>query len=227
MTTTHAQMMPAASHRHAQLSNTRWSQAPDLRDSPAPLHPSQHLFYDDADTGEEVLEARVSPAHLLACGLFGGCGVSPPSSSEPCKPVSVARVACVGEALWASSAACLSGVRPAMVGPRSSTLLGVALPHSRCLSVGVFCWPLAGGCGHRASGGRGRRRSVPASAVAGAPARVRGRVARRRASRSGGCPKAATACGSPGRNGGSQEVAGGGRRCKGHACLVGRGVGCV
>jgi hypothetical protein len=81
MTTTHAEIMQAAGNLHDQISKTRCSQAQDILDYPAPFHPSNHVFHNDAYTGDEVIEERVPYAPLLAFGLFGGCCVSTPSGS--------------------------------------------------------------------------------------------------------------------------------------------------
>ena len=66
MTTTYAEIMQAARHLHDQISNTRWGQAQDLFDYAAPLHPGEHVFHDDADTGDEVLEEHVPYAQGLS-----------------------------------------------------------------------------------------------------------------------------------------------------------------
>jgi hypothetical protein len=73
--------MQAAGNLHDQIRNTSGSQAQDILDYPAPFHPSNHVFHDDADTGDEVIEELVSHAQLLAFGLFLGCCVSTPSGS--------------------------------------------------------------------------------------------------------------------------------------------------
>lgn len=223
MTTTHAEIRHAAGHLPDQRSNTRSRQAQDVLDSPAPLPPSHHVFHDEAVTGDAGMEERVPSPPLLAVRLFGGCCVSPPSGASPCQPVSLARGAGGGYALWASSAAFLSCVRPALGGLRETTVLVVSWTNSRGLAVGVGFLPRSGACGHRASVGRGRRRSGPSSAVAGAPSKASGRVARRRAARSGAGPKAAQACCSTGRHGCIPSLAGGGRMSPGNACIGCRG----
>jgi hypothetical protein len=81
MTTTHAEIMQAAGNLHDQIRNTRCRQAQDVLDYPAPFHPRNHVFHDDADTGDEVIEELVSRAQLLALGLFLGCCVSTPVGS--------------------------------------------------------------------------------------------------------------------------------------------------
>jgi hypothetical protein len=81
MTTTHAEIMQATGNLHDQIRNTSCSQAQDILDDPAPFHPSNHMFYDDADTGDEVIEERVPYAQLLAFGRFLGWCVSTPSGS--------------------------------------------------------------------------------------------------------------------------------------------------
>ena len=59
MTTTHAEVMQPARNLHNHISNTRCGQAQDIFDYPAPFHPSNHVFHDDADTGDEVIEKLV------------------------------------------------------------------------------------------------------------------------------------------------------------------------
>jgi hypothetical protein len=39
------------------------------------------VFYDDADTGEQMIEELVPNAQLLATGLFLGCWVRTPAGS--------------------------------------------------------------------------------------------------------------------------------------------------
>ena len=81
MTTTHAEIMQAARDLHDHISNTSFDQAQDLFDSPAPFHPGNHVFHDDASTGDEVMKELVPYAQLLALGLFFGCCVRTPAGS--------------------------------------------------------------------------------------------------------------------------------------------------
>jgi hypothetical protein len=75
MTRTRAEIMQAARNLHDHISNTRCGQAQDIFDYPAPSHPGKHVFHDDADTGDEVIEERVPYAQGLASWLFLGCMV--------------------------------------------------------------------------------------------------------------------------------------------------------
>jgi hypothetical protein len=81
MTTTHAEIMQATRNLHDHIRNTSLGQAQDIFDYPAPFHPSNHVFHDDADTGDEVIEELVPYAQLLAFGLFFGCCVRTPAGS--------------------------------------------------------------------------------------------------------------------------------------------------
>jgi len=113
--------------------------------------------------------------------------------------VSLSSVAWVGEAIASSSAACLSCLLPATVGPRERTWSVCAFTKRRCLSVGVFFLPLSCSWCWAALVGRWRRRAVPSLARAGAPSGARGLVATRLAARSGASPRAAQARGKTGR----------------------------
>jgi hypothetical protein len=73
MTTTHAEVMQPARNFHDHIRHTRFGQAQDIFDYPTPFHPSNHVFHDDADTGDELIEALVPYAQGLASGLFWGC----------------------------------------------------------------------------------------------------------------------------------------------------------
>ncbi len=81
MTTTHAEIMQAARNLHDYIRHTRFGQAQDIFDSPTPFHPGNHVFHDDAYTGDEVIEELVPHAQLLAFGLFFGCCVRTPAGS--------------------------------------------------------------------------------------------------------------------------------------------------
>ncbi len=83
MTTTHAEIMQAARNLHDHIRHTSFGQAQDIFDYPTPFHPGNHVFHDDAYTGDEVIEERVPHAQLLAFGLFFGCCVRTPAGSEP------------------------------------------------------------------------------------------------------------------------------------------------
>ena len=58
MTTTYAEIMQAARNLHDHIRHTRFGQAQDIFDYTAPFHPGNHVFHDDADTGDEVIEER-------------------------------------------------------------------------------------------------------------------------------------------------------------------------
>jgi len=58
--------MQAARNLHDHIRNTSFGQAQDIFDYPAPFHPSNHVFHDDADTGNEVIEEFVLYAQGLA-----------------------------------------------------------------------------------------------------------------------------------------------------------------
>ena len=81
MTTTYAEIMQAARNLHDPIRHTRFGQAQDIFDDPAPFHPGYHVFHDEADTGDEVIEELVPDAQGLASGLFSGCMVKTRSGS--------------------------------------------------------------------------------------------------------------------------------------------------
>ena len=81
MTTTYAEIMQAARNLHDHIRHTRFGQAQDIFDYAAPFHPGNHVFHDDADTGDEVIEKLVPYAQGLASGLFLGCMVRTRSGS--------------------------------------------------------------------------------------------------------------------------------------------------
>jgi hypothetical protein len=81
MTTTYAKIMQAARNLHDQIRHTRFGQAQDIFDYAAPFHPGNHVFHDDADTGDQVIAELVPYAQGLASGLFLGCMVKTPSGS--------------------------------------------------------------------------------------------------------------------------------------------------
>lgn len=75
MTTTYAEIMQAARNLHDHIRHTRFGEAQDIFDYTAPFHPGKHVFHDDADTGDEVIEELVPYAQGLASWLFLGCMV--------------------------------------------------------------------------------------------------------------------------------------------------------
>jgi len=70
---THAKILQATGNLHDHVSNTSCGQTEDIFDDPAPFHAGHHVCHDAADTGDQMLEARVPNAPLLASGLFWGC----------------------------------------------------------------------------------------------------------------------------------------------------------
>ena len=81
MTTTYAEIMQAARNLHDHIRHTRFGQAQDIFDYAAPFHPGNHVFHDDADTGDEVIEEVIPYAQCLASRLFLGCAVKTPAGS--------------------------------------------------------------------------------------------------------------------------------------------------
>lgn len=73
MTATHAQIMQATGNLHDHIRQTICGQPEDLFDHPTPFHAGNHVFDDDADTGDQMIEERVPNAPFLASGLFFGC----------------------------------------------------------------------------------------------------------------------------------------------------------
>ena len=53
----------------------------DIFDNPTPFHTGKHVFDDDADTGDEMIEELVPNAQLLPARLFWGCWVRTPAGS--------------------------------------------------------------------------------------------------------------------------------------------------
>jgi hypothetical protein len=74
-------MVQAARNLHDEIRDALGGQAQDIFDNPTPFHPGNHVFYDHARTGHEVIQEPVSHAQLLAFGGFFGCGVSTPAGS--------------------------------------------------------------------------------------------------------------------------------------------------
>ena len=81
MPTIDAEIVHATGNLHDEISKTRCGQAQDIFDHPTPFHPGNDIFYDDACTGDEVIEEPVSSAPLLAFGFFFGCRVHTPAGS--------------------------------------------------------------------------------------------------------------------------------------------------
>ena len=81
MTATHAQIMQATGNLHDHIRHTLCGQPEDIFDNPTPFHAGNHVFDDDADTGDQMIEERVPNAQLLATGLFFGWWVRAPTGS--------------------------------------------------------------------------------------------------------------------------------------------------
>ena len=81
MPTIDAEIVQATGNLHDEISNALGGQAQDIFDNPTPFHPGNDIFYDDACTGDEVIEELVSQAQLLAFGFFFGCRVNTPAGS--------------------------------------------------------------------------------------------------------------------------------------------------
>jgi hypothetical protein len=81
MTATHSEIMPAPRNLHDHIRQPICRQTEDIFHNPAPFHASKHVFDDDTDTGNQMIEALVSNAQLLASGFFWGCWVRTRSGS--------------------------------------------------------------------------------------------------------------------------------------------------
>jgi hypothetical protein len=81
MTTTDAEIMQAARNLHDHIRDTRFGSAQDIFDYTAAFPPGNHVCHDDADTGDEVIEALVPYAQGLASWFFWGCMVRSRSGS--------------------------------------------------------------------------------------------------------------------------------------------------
>ena len=75
MTATHAQIMQATGNLHDEIRHTICGQTEDIFDNPTPFHAGNHVFYDDTDTGDQMIKERVPNAQLLPSRLFLGCWV--------------------------------------------------------------------------------------------------------------------------------------------------------
>jgi hypothetical protein len=81
MTATDAEIMQAAGNLHDHIRNTGGSQPQDIFDNPTPFHTGNHVCDDDADTGDQMIEERVSNAQRLPARLFLGGWVRIPAGS--------------------------------------------------------------------------------------------------------------------------------------------------
>jgi hypothetical protein len=75
MTATYAEIMQAAGNLHDHIRHTGSSQPQDIFDNPTPFHTGNHVFDDDADTRDQMIEELVSNAQLLPARFFLGCWV--------------------------------------------------------------------------------------------------------------------------------------------------------
>jgi len=81
MTAAHAQIMQTTGNLHDHIRNTTFGQTSDIFDDAAPFHASNHMFHNDADTGDQMIEELVPHAPLLASGLFLGWWGRTPAGS--------------------------------------------------------------------------------------------------------------------------------------------------
>src|SRR5438132_2053717 len=86
VTTTHTEIVQAARNLHHEISDTRGGQAQDIFDNPTPFHPGNHVFYDHACAGDEVIEEPILHAQLLAFGFFLAVESAPPQAHSPENP---------------------------------------------------------------------------------------------------------------------------------------------
>src|SRR5712692_304633 len=70
VTTTDTEIVQAARNLHDQIRHVGFGQPQDIFDNPTPFDPSNHVFYDHARTGEEVIEELLPHAQFLAFRLF-------------------------------------------------------------------------------------------------------------------------------------------------------------
>ena len=81
MTAAHAKIMQATGNLHDHVRNPRFGQTQDIFDDAAPLHTGKHVFHNNADTGDQMIEELVPNTQLLASRLFLGCWVRTPAGS--------------------------------------------------------------------------------------------------------------------------------------------------
>ena len=122
MATTDTEIGQAPRHLHAQICQAILRAPPDLLDHPTPFDPGHHVVRDDPRPGAERIAEPIPEAPCRAWRLVCGGLVSAPAGAAACKPVSLSSVAWPGEAIGASSAACLSCVVPALGGRRATTV---------------------------------------------------------------------------------------------------------
>ena len=81
MTAAHAKSMQTTGNLHDHIRNTSFGQTEDICDDAAPFHASNHMFHNDADAGDQMIEELIPNAQLLTSGLFFGCWVKTPAGS--------------------------------------------------------------------------------------------------------------------------------------------------
>lgn len=81
MTAAHAKIMQTTGNLHDHIRKTIFSQTEDIFDNTAPFHTSNDMLHHDADTGDQMIEERLSNAQLVTPGLFFGCCVRTPAGS--------------------------------------------------------------------------------------------------------------------------------------------------
>jgi hypothetical protein len=81
MTTTHAEIVQAAGNLHHEIRDAFGGQTEDICDNPTPFHPGNHIFYNHAGAGDEMIKESILHAQLLAFRFFLGCRVSTPAGS--------------------------------------------------------------------------------------------------------------------------------------------------
>jgi len=81
VTTTDAEIVQAARNLHDQISTAVCGQAQDIFDNPTPFDAGNHIFYDHARAGAEMIEELLPHTPGLAAWLFLGCMVRIPAGS--------------------------------------------------------------------------------------------------------------------------------------------------
>jgi hypothetical protein len=79
--TTDAEIVQAARNLHDPIRNAVCGQAQDIFDNPTPFDAGNHIFYNHARPGEEMIEELIPHAQGLASWFFLGCIVRIPSGS--------------------------------------------------------------------------------------------------------------------------------------------------
>jgi hypothetical protein len=76
-----AEMVQAARNLHDEIRDALGGQTQDIFDNATPFHPGNHVFYNHACAGDEMIEESVLHAQLLASRFFLGCRGSTPAGS--------------------------------------------------------------------------------------------------------------------------------------------------